>query len=54
MLIWLIALLAYLVLALPSAILLVAALVAASASDGSSPTLERLSRPLEPTPGKQV
>ena len=54
--IWLIALLAYLAVALPSAMLLVAALFVGAASDASSgsPTVERLSRSLEPTPVEQV
>ena len=55
--IWLIVLLAYSALALPSTWLLVAALRAGAASDVSaseSPTAQRLPRPLEPTPLEQV
>ena len=55
--IWLIALLAYSALALPSALLLVAALLAGATSDAStsaSPTVQRLPRPLEPAPVEQV
>ena len=55
--IWLIALLAYLALALPSASLLVADLFAGAASDVSTnarPAAQRLSRSLEPAPVEQV
>jgi chromate transport protein ChrA len=55
--IWLIALLAYLALALPSAWLLIAALAAGTAPDAStntSPTVQGLSRSLEPSPVEQV
>ena len=54
---WLVALLAYSALALPSTWLLVAALRAGAASDASAseiPTVQRLPRPLEPTPLEQV
>ena len=55
--IWLIALLAYLAVALPSALLLVAALFTGAASDAStnaSPSVQRLSRSLELAPIEQV
>jgi hypothetical protein len=55
--IWLIALLAYMAVALPSALLLVAALLTGTASDAStnaSPSVQRLSRSLEPAPVEQV
>jgi hypothetical protein len=55
--IWLIALLAYLAVALPSALLLVAALFAGAASDtptNASPSVQRLPRSPEPAPVEQV
>jgi hypothetical protein len=55
--IWLLALLAYLAVALPSALLLVAALPTGAASDAptnASPSVQRLSRSLEPAPVEQV
>jgi hypothetical protein len=55
--IWLIALLAYLAVALPSALLLVAALFAGAASEATtsaSPAVRRLPRSLEPAPVDRV
>jgi chromate transport protein ChrA len=54
---WLIALLAYLAVALPSALLLVAALFAGAASEATtsaSPAVRRLPRSLEPAPVDRV
>ena len=55
--IWLIALLAYLAVALPGAVLLMAAFCAGAASEastGASPALQRLARSREPAPVEQV
>jgi hypothetical protein len=55
--IWLIALLAYLAVALPSVVLLMAAFSAGAASEastGASPALQRLPRSREPAPVEQV
>ena len=55
--IWLIALLAYLAVALPSALLLMAALFAGAASEASTsarPAVQRLPPSLEPAPVEQV